>query len=281
MYKGNMKNKTVTKHAMISELLRRRQVFRFGVFAFALVFGGSAISRAESNAAIVPGTGASMVIGSDRQLFVDDRLIDTALSRDVTRTMNPPQDIRRVMKPDQPWETLGFIFYASVVDAGDAIQLFYGSYSYDDQEKKMVRHFCLATSQDGLSWVRPQLGIKSFNGSKENNQISTGSFDGAVFIDPHAAPDKRYRLLASSGMDTPESGGLFAESSPDGIHWKRSPERVLPFIPDSQHAGIDTPRPYIGHILIETGIPESRMLTVGNERQNTFRTPLPVNPVRR
>src|SRR5260221_8382218 len=55
-------------------------------------------------------------IGGDRQLFLDDRLLDLAQSRDVTRTLNSPESIRRVLTPDQPWEALGFIFYCSVVD---------------------------------------------------------------------------------------------------------------------------------------------------------------------
>lgn len=181
-------------------------------------------------------------IGSDRQLFVDDTLVDASMSRGMTRTMNPPQDIRCVLKPDQPWETLGFIFYSSVIDTGDVMQLFYGSYSYDTKQKKMIRHFCLATSKDGMSFERPDLGVKSFEGNKNNNKISTGAFDGAVFIDPVAPPEKRYRLLASAGMDKPATGGLCTEFSPDGIHWKRAPGRVLPFLPDSQHAAFYDPR---------------------------------------
>jgi hypothetical protein len=170
---------------------------------------------------------------------VDDRLVDPSQTHDVTRTLNPPTEIRRVLVPDQPWETLGFIFYSSVVDAGDELKLFYGSYSYD---QKMERHFCLATSQDGLNWTRPKLGVSTFEGSAENNLVSSGAFDGAVFIDPVAPSEKRYRLLASGGMATPETGGLFVESSPDGIRWTKTPARVLPFLPDSQHAAFYDPQ---------------------------------------
>ena len=188
-------------------------------------------------------------IGSDKQLFVDDSLLASSACRGITRTMNPPRDITRVLKPDQPWETLGFIFYSSVIDAGDHIQLFYGSYSYDKKQEKMVRHFCLATSKDGQIFERPNLGIKSFEGSKNNNKVSTGSFDGAVFIDPVAPPEKRYRLLCSFGMDKPEIGGLYLESSPDGIHWERN-NRVLPFLPDSQHAAFYDPhlKKYVAYL---------------------------------
>jgi len=175
-----------------------------------------------------------VVVGGARQLFMDDRLVDAAQTRDVARTLNPPQDIRRVLVPDQPWETLGFIFYASVIDAGDSLRLYYGSYSYDGEKK--VRHFCLATSRDGFAWERPSLGLRAFGGSTTNNLLPVTTFDGAVFVDPHAPPDKRYRLMAAYGMDDPAKGGLYSVSSPDGIHWARARERVLPFVPDSQHA---------------------------------------------
>ena len=173
-------------------------------------------------------------IGVARHLFADDRLVDVGRTRGVARTLNPPQDVRRVLVPDQPWETLGFIFYSSVVDAGDSLRLYYGSYSYDGQKK--VRHFCLATSRDGLRWERPALGVRAFGGSTSNNLLPVTSFDGAVFVDPHAQAEKRYRLLMAQGMDDPANGGLFVASSPDGVSWARAKGRVLPFVPDSQHA---------------------------------------------
>src|SRR5271155_3447779 len=57
-------------------------------------------------------------IGSTRQLFHDDLLLDLALSQNVRRTLNPPHRIQRVLKPEQPWEALGFVFYCGVVDDG-------------------------------------------------------------------------------------------------------------------------------------------------------------------
>ncbi len=55
---------------------------------------------------------ASIDIGADRQLMIDDTLVDLSLSRNATRTVNPPTSIHRVLAPDQPWEALGFIHTA-------------------------------------------------------------------------------------------------------------------------------------------------------------------------
>jgi len=67
-------------------------------------------------------------IGTGRQLFIDDILVDLAQTRNITRTLNPPESIRRVLTPDQPWNALGFIFHCSMVDDGGAVKPFHGSY---------------------------------------------------------------------------------------------------------------------------------------------------------
>jgi hypothetical protein len=172
-------------------------------------------------------------IGADRQLFIDDTLVDLAQTRNVTRTLNPPVSIRRVLTPDQPWEALGFIFYCCVVDDGGAVKLFHGSY---DAEKK--KHFNLATSSDGLHWERPTLGRKDFQGSKDNNILPVEAVEASVFLDPHAPPEKRYRLLFTKGWPDPAKAGVFVASSSDGLLWTTVPERLFPFLPDSQPSGV-------------------------------------------
>ncbi len=171
-------------------------------------------------------------IGGDRQLFVDDRLLDCERTRNVARAVNRPQSIRRVLRPDRPWEALGFIFYASVVDDEGTMKLFHGSY---DAEKK--KHFSLATSQDGIHWERPRIGFKEHQGSKDNNILPVSAVEAGVFLDPHAPPEKRYRLLYTKGWPDPQRGGVYVASSSDGIHWTTAPQRLLPFLPDSQPAG--------------------------------------------
>ncbi|MEQ9071801.1 MAG: twin-arginine translocation signal domain-containing protein, partial [Gimesia chilikensis] len=64
-------------------------------------------------------------VGSEWQLFLDDLLVDTGRTRGVTRRLNPPTAIERVLKPEQPSEALGFIFYCSVVDDNGTAKLFH------------------------------------------------------------------------------------------------------------------------------------------------------------
>ena len=168
-------------------------------------------------------------VDEHRQLFLDDHLIDGAHSKNLTRTLNRPQSIQRVLKPDQPWEALGFIFYCSVVEDGKTIKLYHGSY---DAEKK--KHFLVATSTDGFHWDRPELGLKEFQGSTKNNILPLDAIEVSVIRDPHSPPEKQYRLLYTSHWPDPARAGVYAASSADGIAWNVTPERMLPFLPDSQ-----------------------------------------------
>ena len=203
----------------------RRQFLRTGIAASAIPVIGHAAAGSVAN------------IGSARQLFLDDALIDSDRTSGVSREINRPYRIRRVLKPDQPWEALGFIFYCSVVDDNGTAKLFHGSY---DAEKK--KHFALATSQDGIHWTRPNLGLKEYHGSRNNNLLLPHAVEASVFLDPNAPKEKRYRLIYSRHWPDPKTAGVYVASSSDGVRWTESDQRVLPFVPDSQHCGLWDPQ---------------------------------------
>jgi predicted GH43/DUF377 family glycosyl hydrolase len=167
-----------------------------------------------------------------RHLFLDDSLLDRDQCSHIERQMTPPTRIRRVMKPDRPWEELGFIFYSTVLDVDGTAMLYYGCY---DGEKG--KHLGLATSRDGISWERPELHLTSFQGSMANNLFPFEAVEAGVFLDPTAPPDKRFRLLHNRYWPDPEKAGVYLSSSADGIHWMEHPTRLFPRVPDSQPSG--------------------------------------------
>lgn len=180
---------------------------------------------------------APIRLAPGRHLFLDDSLRDPARSRNVERRMTPPTNIRRVLKPERPWEELGFIFYSAVVDHEGTAMLYYGCY---DGEKG--KHLALATSRNGLEWTRPDLGLTSFRGSAKNNLFPFEAVEAGVFRDPSAPPEKRFRLLHNRRWPDPETAGVYLSHSPDGIHWTQHSTRLLPRIPDSQPAAFWDPR---------------------------------------
>jgi hypothetical protein len=83
------------------------------------------------------------------------------------------------MKPVWPSETLGFIFSSSVVDDGGTARLFHGSYDANKQ-----KHFALATSEDGIRWERPRLGLREYRGDRDNNLFPLRAVEASLFLDP-------------------------------------------------------------------------------------------------
>ena len=65
----------------------------------------------------------SIVVGSEKQLFIDNRFI--AKSEGVTLTMNPPQqDHEPLLVSDKPWDgPLGV--YNTVLKEGDRFRMWY------------------------------------------------------------------------------------------------------------------------------------------------------------
>ncbi len=72
-----------------------------------------------------------------------------------------------------------------------------------------------AESDDGVNWVKPSLGIFTFNGSAENN-IIWDLHGASVFIDREEEnPGKRYKAIGFCRRYR----SIFLLTSADGIHW--------------------------------------------------------------
>ncbi len=176
-----------------------------------------------------PVSAEPLPLSAGRHLFLDDSLWDQEKSRGIERRMTPPTQFRRVLKPERPWEELGFIFYSTVLEHDDKALLYYGCYDGDKG-----KHLALATSRDGLEWDRPNLGLVAFKGNTRNNLFPLEAVEAGVYLDPSASTEKRFRLLHNRHWPDPTQAGVYLSYSSDGIHWQQHPQRLLPFVPDSQ-----------------------------------------------
>src|SRR5205085_6501658 len=88
--------------------------------------------------------------------------------------------------------------------------------------------WCIAISNDGYHWEKPNLGLIEYKGSKKNNILALWTdYDGYynVIKDPHD-PDPQRRYKAMGELDPPpanQSGGVSVAFSPDGVRWTRYP----------------------------------------------------------
>eukprot|EP00040_Diaphanoeca_grandis_P030387 m.179576 g.179576 ORF g.179576 m.179576 type:complete len:633 (-) comp31981_c0_seq2:690-2588(-) len=168
-------------------------------------------------------------IGSSDQLllFLDDTLFSTIDPR-LSLRMEPPTKGPWAVTPTEPWESWAVFGYNSVV-AGDGERphrLYYDCIEGDGVPpgRNMLgssgishRRICLATSEDGVTWIKPILNIFNWNGSTANNILIEDS-GNSVFIDKSAAaPDsQRWKMVCSTS----------AYASSDGLKWNK-----LPFSP--------------------------------------------------
>ena len=164
-------------------------------------------------------------VGSDKQLFIDHRFIDS--SENITLTVNPP--IKRPganLRGDKPWDAFGLGWYSIVEDEG-MYKMWYDGADRDGSSGGKER-LCYAVSQDGLNWEKPNLGMVEFQGSKDNNIVNDDFRLSYVFIDPHGKAEERFKLIHYTGP------GIRVETSSDGLHWDQPTHEVSTYHEDTQ-----------------------------------------------
>ncbi len=163
-------------------------------------------------------------IGSQLELFTDDWLI--AETRNVElRLHNPvPQEVSIVF--NQPWEG-NSSGYVTVFKDDACFRMYYRGSNHDLEtgEATHPEFTCYAESTDGVNWVRPQLSLFEFNGSKQNNIVwsGVGTHNFTPFRDtnPNCPREESYKALGVG------DGGLYAFKSPDGVRWQLMSRRPV------------------------------------------------------
>jgi hypothetical protein len=216
------------KHSPLS----RRSFLQFSGLACTaagLQLAGSARAATESP---VPAGGDKPVedIGSRRELFIDDYLIDR-LGGAAALRLHHPQPREIVIEHDAPWEGSGS-GYHSVFQDGDRYRLYYKAWHLEGSKENPytgaadAHRLCYAESRDGITWRKPELGLVDHEGSTANNIVIPSGWMGgmhlsaaeaAVFKDenPAAPPDARYKAVVRCR----KPWGLIAFKSADGIRW--------------------------------------------------------------
>ncbi len=191
-------------------------------------------------------------IGGHKELFIDEAPVSAM--KNVRLTMNPPyQDHEPVFVPETPWE-YRIHPYATVMKEGDTFRLWYLAYEWDpppgvalpvtgtaEDASRFWKHtrgrLCYAESEDGVHWVRPNLGLVTFRGSKNNNILGPSEHDsvrqagwngGAVFKDPTAPQERRYKLWSEVTVADKRKSGLSSFYSADGLQWTPYDNNPIP-----------------------------------------------------
>ena len=163
-------------------------------------------------------------IGSRLELFVDDYLIE-GLTGEAMRKLHPPQPKEVAIVFNRSWEgnTCG---YVTVMRDFNCFRMYYrGSHAtyltHDFVGGPSVT--CMAESQDGITWHRPDLGLFELSGNRRNNVVLTEDVGGAgahnfcPYLDPRNDIPESERFKALGGS----KNNLCAFVSSDGVRWNR------------------------------------------------------------
>ena len=189
---------------------------------------------------------AMLDIGSTKQLFIDDYIIESLTN--AKQGLNPAvkADHNPILRQERPWE-------GNVLDVGKVLfdeqdQVFKMWYNTGTvrvrtgvlgepfmAKDKPIRSgpawhvldseggfTCFATSEDGIHWERPALGLVEFEGSKENNIIPTRADwpTAPAFLDEREQdPGKRFKGFKMIGGTQTMGMQYNLFFSPDGFNW--------------------------------------------------------------
>jgi hypothetical protein len=162
---------------------------------------------------------APIELGTNRELFVDGYLIDSLQNAELV--LNRPHDEGIAVKFDNPWEGL-FCGYCTLIQDGGKYRVYYRGMPVAGADGSRQECTCIAESNDGIHWTKPNLGIYEMNGTRENNIVLAEAFPAthnfSPFIDtrPDVSASERFKAV---GGTSPK--GLIGFVSADGLNWKR------------------------------------------------------------
>lgn len=155
---------------------------------------------------------SSVEVGLRKQLFTDDYVLSHRYN--VHRELQSAKKVnggKPVLVREQPWEQANLFQVSCVAHDGKKFEMNYGYVG-------PVEYCLRAESDDGVNWLRPNLGQMEFSGDRQNNLFDYRGY--VAFLDPHETdPEHRYkatyRPLESSSL--PHAACL--AHSKDGLHW--------------------------------------------------------------
>jgi hypothetical protein len=136
--------------------------------------------------------GISVAYGNDRYLLLDSRITSNIENAELTLGKVKKHPANPLFEEDKPWEKRFDNLYANVIydEQENIYKCWYSPFIVDNsskgmtlQQRKEERYrgpynremaICYATSKDGITWVKPELGLVEFEASKANNILWRG-----------------------------------------------------------------------------------------------------------
>ena len=201
-------------------------IHRLAVVGLLCLWAAASVAAEEQGS---PEQSRPVDIGSRRELFVDHVLIDRL--DNVQLKLHEPVSGGVAIQIDKPWE--GVTFGGSVLHHRGRYMLYYSASPVEDD----VVALCVATSEDGVTWTKPVLGLVPYAGSRDNNVVAssvTANFDyaSAPWVDdrPGVPDDEKIKATTSEALsgekhtswrDPTGPKRLVFWASPDGLTFRK------------------------------------------------------------
>jgi hypothetical protein len=216
---------TIKNHRSYAVDLRNRIFRHFFVYIFLCLITKSGITtyvNAQTSNKLFQNEVELRKRLSKTYLFADSAFVRS--SKNTGLKISSPTQFIEVLKPEKAWEKLGLGFGTVLKEKGE-----YRMY-YQCHDEKANRIWCMATSKDGLKWVRPNLGIVNYQGSTANNILSMDVFEvGNLF---KRVIDGKVQYVT---MVMKRDYKHYFYTSPDGVHFTFEPNPVMPYCADTQN----------------------------------------------
>ena len=157
-----------------------------------------------------------------RELFVDDYLVDRLDGASLR--LHEPRPAGTAIDYDQPWEGRGSA-YITVLEDDGVYRMYYRGVPGEGPQVT-----CYAESDDGIEWMKRDLGLFEIAGTRDNNVILTPETGGAAthnfspMLDrrPGVPESEQYKALGGSRRT-----GLIAFVSADAVTWTKLREEPV------------------------------------------------------
>ncbi|MEO7298598.1 MAG: hypothetical protein ABI042_08495 [Verrucomicrobiota bacterium] len=201
-------------------------------------------------------TAGLLPVGSQRQFFFDDSIIET--TQNTMRRLNPAVKVspNPIIKADKPWEHpvmwIAWVFFDQKLGkfrmrytTGGAPTATRNAQGQIVENDGGAGNLCEAFSVDGIHWEKPSLGLVTFEGSTSNNIIPPEMHMAYFFQDLHDPdPARRYKAHVRKGeIDQPGMTFSYYYSA-DCYLWTAYEKN--PTINNGEHVGRWGPTDFIG-----------------------------------
>lgn len=173
-------------------------------------------------------------IGQRLEPLVDRHLIDR-LEGAATHRLHAPRPAGVAVPYNDPWDRDASGYATLIHDEALGLHRLYYRGGPSDasagRAEGSTSYFCYAESRDGVTWVKPKLGLVEFQGSRENNILLapapredpwTQSISPFLDTRPGVPAEERYKAV---GGQWPQ--GLYVLVSPDGLRWRKWREAAV------------------------------------------------------